>query len=130
MVERFEMGVDVIVCRQAINYWWSRTRVRKISRMLRDRESRFVFNTFGDPPPERMQVRRYEHDGAQFIELIERWGDRVYHLQYRSMVGAHFTVFRWIDPCILDEDLGESFAHHTVATRGNTRIYTAWEANG
>lgn len=88
MVREFEMGIDVIVCRQAINYWWSRTRVRKIAEMLRDQDAKFIFNTFHDPPPERMQIRHYEHNGAEFVELIERSGEKIHHLQYRSMVGA------------------------------------------
>jgi len=126
MIERFKAKVDIIVCRQAINYWWSRTRVRKIAQMLRDQDARFIFNTFHDPPPEKIQIRHYEHNGVEFVELIERSGEKIHHIQYCNMMAPHFTSFQWIPEKTILADLQNIFFTHTVCSHGNSRLYFAW----
>lgn len=87
---------DIVVCRQAVNYWFKYVNGIEIANVVKP-GGYFVFNTFGNKPSETPTVREYYHDGVAYKELSYLIEDRIYHVQSCTGIPPHFTSFDWID---------------------------------
>jgi SAM-dependent methyltransferase len=86
---------DIVVCRQAVNYWFKNVEGEDIARMVK-KGGMFVFNTFGNKPSETPTVREYYHEGVAYKELSYLIDGKIYHTQAATGIPPHFTVFDWI----------------------------------
>lgn len=99
-VESFLTGnvnlFDIIVSRQAVNYWFKFVDAALLYRSLKP-NGMLVFNTFGNKPSETPTVREYYHEGRAYKEISYCINDRIHHVQAATGIPPHFTVFDWID---------------------------------
>jgi SAM-dependent methyltransferase len=87
---------DIVVCRQAVNYWFLNVNGKDIARAV-TKSGMFVFNTFGNKPSETPTVREYYHEGVAYKELSYLIDGKIHHVQAATGIPPHFTVFDWID---------------------------------
>jgi SAM-dependent methyltransferase len=113
--------LDRIVCQQAVNYWLDEDMAQAVAAALKP-GGIFAFNTFNQCPPEKPRVLEYELDGHSFVEVSWRIGDDVHHLQVRSGLQPHQTVFLWLSEECLRELLEPYFVVHEDR-RGKTSLY-------
>jgi SAM-dependent methyltransferase len=105
--ESGDFSPDVVLCRQAVNYWFDTTSARHLAMIMRS-GSVFAFNTFNRKPSEKPSVREYEIGGDGFVEVSCLAGDLVHHVQCREGCLPHLTTFLWISP----EEFGEALELH------------------
>ena len=88
--------VDVVFCRQAVNYWFNKDMAEMLAGCLAP-GGEFIFNTFSKKPDWKPKVKEYEFNGHFFVETSWRVGDVVHHVQCRDGMEPHTTQFKWID---------------------------------
>lgn len=100
---------DVVLCRQAVNYWMNEAMVKMLAEKMPS-GSVFVFNTFNRQPDSKPNVRQYElstgksdsttYEVAFFVETswYVQETNKVHHIQVRSGMEPHVTEFNWIHP--------------------------------
>ena|GEM_PF-904561 len=118
---------DIVICRQAVNYWWSRKNLEDILGVI-DSKGCFVFNTFhGDNwiNPKSPSVKKYILNSVMFVEVVWLIRDVVYHVQILEGYPPHFTKFRYInrDEYINDIESLCSVNKWSVERYNNTDIY-------
>ena len=86
---------DIVVCRQAVNYWFKNIKGEDIARIIKP-GGRLVFNTFGKKPSDTPTVREYYHEGRAYKEISYLVGDMVHHVQTATGMTPHMTAFHWI----------------------------------
>lgn len=91
-----DIPFDLIVCRQAVNYWLKNVGGDLIAHKLKVGGS-FVFNTFGNKPSTTPSVREYYHEGKAYKEISYLIGDKIHHVQTASGIPPHVTLFDWIE---------------------------------
>ena len=91
-----EEPFDIVVCRQAVNYWFTFVTGEEIARVIKP-GGKLVFNTFGNKPSENPKAREYFHGGVAYTEVSYLIGDTIYHIQTAAGMPPHFTQFKWID---------------------------------
>jgi SAM-dependent methyltransferase len=91
-----EKRFDIIVSRQAVNYWLKNVDAKDIADALVP-GGMFVFNTFGNKPTETPMVREYYHRGCKYREVSFMFQNKVHHVQCCDEMEPHMTVFDWID---------------------------------
>lgn len=130
IVEQVGTGYDLVICRQAVNYWWNTNSVGNAMLPLK-RGGHFLFNTFhGDSwsNPEHPQTSEYEIDGLYYAEV---WWlgkhDTIHHVQCCEGMPPHVTTFdhisRGVFKLTLDEQIGFIDECWTVERHGTTDIY-------
>ena len=87
---------DLVVCRQAVNYWCLNVSGEDIARIIKQ-GGVLVFNTFGNKPSETPTMREYFHQGVAYKEISYLVGDTVHHVQTAAGMEPHITQFKWID---------------------------------
>lgn len=117
---------DVVLCRQAVNYWMDKDMAKELSSIMND-GGVFVFNTFNSRPQMmRPLVKEYEFDGARFAEVSIFGGycDEavVHHVQCRQGMAPHVTMFKWISPEMFDSWLSPWFEVESFVL-GKTTLY-------
>lgn len=88
---------DIIVCRQAVNYWFNNVDIKDLAARIND-GGYFLFNTFNTKPNKIPEVRNYYLDGKEFVEISYCVDDKVHHFQSREGLEPHMTSFDWIAP--------------------------------
>lgn len=91
-----ETPFDIVVCRQAVNYWFGYVTGYDLAKVIKV-GGKFVFNTFGNRPSTTPTTRQYFHGGVCYAELSYLIGDTIYHVQTAEGMPPHFTQFKWID---------------------------------
>lgn len=109
--------VDLVVCRQAINYLDVGRAARATAHVLAD-GGRFVFNTFVRP---KWSWKAYRFNGRSFFEASAFVGHRVFHLQASPTIGVDVSRFRWHTERELDSWLAPYFT--VEKQRTTTSLY-------
>lgn len=99
---------DMLTCRQGVNYWLKNVNGEDIAKKLVS-GGMFVFNTFGNKPPDRPKVREYFHGGRAYCEVSYCVGDVVHHVQMCDGFEPHFTSFDWLPDELIQEKLNPYF---------------------
>jgi len=86
---------DLIVCRQAVNYWLLDCPPELIANRLKP-GGRFVFNTINAAPPTVPASSDLQADGRHFHDTIYRIGNRIYHVQSAEGLEPHVNFLDWI----------------------------------
>lgn len=113
--------VDVAICQQAINYWFSPDAIAMLADVMSP-GSVFVFNTFNTAPTYTPQVKQYEYRGRHYVETSWRVEDTVHHVQVCGGYGPHVTKFSWISPELFRTGL-DPFFDVAVTNTNKTAIY-------
>lgn len=121
VLESVTESVDVIFCRQAVNYWFDEYAAQDVANFL-NHGGLFIFNTF-NVKPEDMLAKNYEFQGLQFIEIsVMGYDEMVYHVQCREGMPPHVTSFKWIRPGQFEEWLSPYFRVDAMFD-GKTTLY-------
>lgn len=115
---------DVVVCRQAVNYWFSGYDVANLSKLLSP-QGIFVFNTFTSRPSHIPTVKAGNFMGTN--EVVQCIGDTVCHSQFCSGMKPHHTEFDYIAPEEFQRVLNLNFLH-VVPTEYNEGKSAVWKA--
>jgi len=113
--------VDVAFCRQAVNYWLNETTVFLLSQVIQS-GGLFIFNTFNQKPSSGIVLKKYFHDGYEFMEIHQMVDDMVHHVQVRAGLPPHSTSFKWISRDRFHELLSPHFEIEEMVDC-NTSIY-------
>lgn len=124
---------DVVICRQAVNYWFGFNGLGEVMFALKP-GGRFIFNTFhGDnwTGPERPSTSEYEIDGVHFAEVHWLVDETIHHVQCREGMPPHCTTFRYIPRGVFGVELDDQpgVKGWTVERHGNTDIYVVEKAD-
>lgn len=124
---------DVVICRQAVNYWWCSHGLGEVMFALKP-GGRFVFNTFhGDnwTGPGRPTTTEYEIDGVAFAEVHWFVDNTIHHVQCRAGMLPHCTTFDYIPRGVFAGELDNQpvVKSWTVERNGNTDIYVVEKAD-
>jgi len=90
-----KLKFDAIFCQQAINYWFDRNVIEKISSCMFS-GGYFIFNTFSDKPSTEPTTKEYQIDGLSYIETSWLVGNVVNHVQICEGYPPHYTKFKYI----------------------------------
>lgn len=112
---------DVIVCQQAINYWFKDVPLDYILHRLNE-NGVFIFNTFNTCPPVFPKVKAYCLDDRNYCEISYRVKNKVYHIQAATDLPTHATEFDWIPPEEFLSKLSPFFSCATIV-KGSTSIW-------
>ncbi len=125
---------DLVICQQAVNYWWNHKTVADIAKCLK-LNGCFVFNTFWGKPKKEPKFRmgkvqtpdggRESGHGQWIAEVSWRDGEMVHHVQMREGMEPHFTSFRWISMEEFEEDLMCAFNSVSWERKGGALIMVA-----
>jgi hypothetical protein len=119
---RLPVQYDIIVCRQAINYWFNAMSIALMAGLVRS-GGVFVFNTFNTRPSETPKIKQYHHKGVSFTEIsYVDPTNFVHHVQIREGMAPHVARFQWIAPESFDLFLGKYFDIEKI-TRNRTDYY-------
>lgn len=99
---------DVVVCQQAINYWFNAEDIELLSDKMPS-GSVFVFNTFNMKPLMLPRVVQYVIDGRDYVEVAWSVDNTVHHVQIVTGLSPHTTSFRWIPRSEFESVLGKFF---------------------
>ena len=128
IVEQVGSEYDLVICRQAVNYWWSTNSLSDAMLPLK-RGGFFVFNTFhgdGWVDPYHPTTSEYEIDGVHFAEAHWLVNNTIYHVQCCEGYPPHITTFdnipRGVFKLTLDRQIG-FIKGWTVERYGPTDIY-------
>lgn len=113
---------DVVVCRQAVNYWFKNVSSEDIARPVKQ-GGQFIFNTFGNKPSETPSVREYFHKGIAYKEISYLVGDKVHHVQVATGFPPHVTEFHWISPEEYRQKLSPYFSIREVVNGPSSMWY-------
>jgi len=135
IVEQVGTDYDLVICRQAVNYWWCTNSLGDAMVPLKPGGS-FLFNTFhGDTwtDPTHPQTSEYEIDGLHYAEVW--WLDEktIHHVQCCEGMPPHVTSFGHINRGVFQltiEDHGPFIAEWSVERYGTTDIYVCRRAGG
>lgn len=117
---------DLVVCQQAINYWFNGDVLSNLYEMMRT-GSMFVFNTFNTRPGGIPVVREYDYNGRTYVEVVSCVNDIVYHYQSGAQLPSHSTTFKWIEPDTFRMVLNDIFPQVSDSVDGNTTVYTCYK---
>lgn len=94
-----EKSFDVVFCRQAINYWFSESSIKHLSKRMR-LGGKLIFNTFMYKPPEKPTVKEYRYSSKagnfNYVEISWLVDDKVHHVQVCEGMPSHVTVFKYL----------------------------------
>lgn len=113
---------DIVVCQQAVNYWFDEDIIKSLVKVLK-KDGVFVFNTFNKKPSELPTMKEYVLGGKLYFEVSYLDGDIVYHFQSAQGIKPHLTSFQWISPEKFHEILLKYFKVIKEYVNGNTSIY-------
>ena len=113
---------DIITCRQGVNYWLKHVDTKNIAKKL-VKGGMFVFNTFGNKPPERPKVREYFHGGRAYCEVSYCVGDVVHHIQAVDGFEPHVTSFDWLSDEFIREKLNSHFDCEVSVDKASSMWY-------
>jgi ubiquinone/menaquinone biosynthesis C-methylase UbiE len=116
---------DMVLCRQGINYWLKQTDPEKLAKLVK-RDGMFVFNTFGNKPPEEPKTREYYHGGIKYKEVSFLFDNKVHHVQTATDMEPHFTVFDWISPDEYRARLSPYFMSMEEEVDGPSSMWYCW----
>jgi SAM-dependent methyltransferase len=129
IVEQVGSGYDLVICRQAVNYWWCTNSSGEAMMPLRP-GGYFIFNTFhGDTwmDPHHPSTMEYEIDGVYYAETWFLVDHTIHHIQCCEGMKPHVTTFdhisRGLFRLTLDDHIGFIDENWTVERHGNTDIY-------
>lgn len=114
----YESYFDVVICRQAVNYWISPWGVEMLCKMIKP-GGRFVFNTFNRQPSEIPLVKSYQFNDLAYCEVSQLVRGMVHHIQMCVGLEPHFTKFRWISPESFDDILKGYFSVNRISNGGS-----------
>ena len=117
-----DIPYDVVVVRQAINYWFKNVSGEDIARVVK-KGGVFTFNTFGNKPSETPNVREYFHQGIAYKEISYLVGDMVHHVQVAAGFAPHMTSFHWISPDEFRQKLSPYFIIREVVDGPSSMWY-------
>lgn len=86
---------DLVVCRQAVNYWFKDINVKELATLIKPL-GKFAFNTFVNKPSEEPTVKTYTLDGRKYVEIWQLIEGKVHHTQICQGYPTHLTEFDWI----------------------------------
>lgn len=115
----FSQSFDLIVCQQGINYWFNDRNIESISKLL-NYNGHFVFNTFNTRPNKTPQIKQYDNEFTEVIQLVD---DTVYHLQMREGYIPHFTSFKWLAGDDIENIVNTHFKDVNSIVDNGTTIY-------
>jgi len=123
-----EFPFDLVVCQQAINYWFNERHFGYLVENVLADGGAFVFNTFSKRPPEKPTVREYQIGGVEFMEVYQLVESTVYHVQMRREMKPHATRFQYITRqefgIVIEKLVAEGKLHSfEIREDGNTDIY-------
>lgn len=116
---------DLVICQQAINYWFSESAIAFLSLLMRPGAC-FVFNTFNTKPPAEPTIKNYSLGGREYSEINWCDDETVYHVQRCKGFEPHLTSFQWIPPEQFLRTLVSYFEVKTIV-KGATTIYACWK---
>lgn len=117
-----EEQYDIIVCRQAINYWFKNVNGSDIAKITK-KGGLFVFNTFGNKPSETPTVRDYYHKGRAYKEISYIVDDVIHHVQTTTGFPPHVTNFNWISAEEYRRKLSTYFIIHELTDGPSSMWY-------
>ena len=123
-----EEKFNIAICQQAINYWFTKEAIHKLSSVMR-RGAKFVFNTFNKRPSTIPLVKEYEIDGNNYVEVAWMIGETVHHVQICNNKNPHCTEFEWIPEERFVAVIKEGFEIE-IERQGTTDIYVCTKRNG
>jgi SAM-dependent methyltransferase len=85
---------DLVVCQQAINYWFSEETIKLLPLVIED-GGYFIFNTFNTKPPYEPVLKKTANNSW---ECFYCENDMIHHLQIKKGYEPHLTKFKWISP--------------------------------
>jgi len=109
---------DLVVCQQAINYWFNSNNIETVCSLLKN-GSHFIFNTFNTKPYSNPNMKSY----GDFAEVVQVVDDVIYHLQMRKGFIPHYTSFKWIPPDEFESVLNTYFRDVKSIVDKTTTIY-------
>jgi len=124
---------DLVVCRQAVNYWWSSKGLVELLEALHI-GGHLVFNTFhGDAWTDAAHptTREYEIDGLHYAETHWRVDDEIHHVQCCEGMPPHCSSFGFFSREDFATTLNDESNHvenWTVERHGPTDIYVVGRA--
>lgn len=118
---RREEPYDVIVCRQAINYWFRNIDVANLAQLVKKNGS-FIFNTFNTKPSGTPSSKSYTIDDVDYHEVSYFARGKVYHMQAATDMIPHLTSFDWISREEFTETLSSYFYTNEVV-EGNSSMW-------
>jgi SAM-dependent methyltransferase len=120
---------DVVICQQAINYWFNQYTVGQLHRIIR-KDGIFVFNTFNNKPSEAPVVKQYNYKNMEYVEVswlahdgLLDHKEMVNHVQICAGIEPHITKFMWISPEQFHNILLKEHFIVTEMINGPTSIY-------
>lgn len=120
-------GYEVAICQQAVNYWFNKDAIRLLySAMVPG--GVFVFNTFNQRPSTKPTVKEYKYKDLNYVEISQRMGETVHHIQTCECFEPHTTKFQWI-PSITFKTVMKPWFEVTVTKQGKTSIYKCIRRN-
>ena len=119
-------ALDVVFCRQAINYWFDNSTIRLLAKKMKS-GGKFIFNTFMYKPPEKPQVKEYlyvsDEGTLNYVEISWRVGETIHHVQICEGMEPHSTCFRQIDMDQMVNTLRKNGLEPKIYPDSKTLIY-------
>jgi len=120
------LSADIIVCRQAINYWVSLLRLEGVANRL-NKGGVFIFNTFSKAPSSKPTVKQYTIGGREYAEIFYIDKRYVHHVQCIEGLYPHVTKFEFISRKEFHDMLKISFTSVKMSSVGNADIYCCYK---
>lgn len=113
---------DVIVCQQAVNYWFNNVSAKSIANCLNS-NGVFVFNTFNKIPSTKPVVKEYVLNDKAYCEVSYLIGNEVLHMQSVEGMTMHTTKFDWISPEKFEVELTPHFNCMVIEDKNTSLWY-------